>query len=152
MKKFAVYFVLTALLLSVLPICGYANETGTVCNVVYFEDCSYMVQELFVVETRASGTKTGSKADTYYKSDGTAEWKVTLTGTFSYTGTSATCTSANVSVTIYNSNWYTISRSSNKSGNVATSSVTMGYKTLGITTSRETSNLTLTCDKNGNLS
>ena len=108
-----------------------------------------MVQELFVVQTRASGTKTGSKSDTYYANDGSAVWKVTLTGTFSYTGTSATCTSSNASVTIYNSNWYTISRSANKSGNVATSSVTMGYKTLAITTSRETSNLTLTCDKNG---
>ena len=152
MKRIVVYFVLAALLLSVLPLCGYANESGTVCNVVYFEDGSYMVRELFVVQTRASGTKTGSKVDTYYTSDGTAEWKVTLTGTFSYTGTSAACTASNASATIYNSNWYTISRNANKSGNVATSSVTMGYKTLGITTARETSNLTLTCDKNGNLS
>lgn len=152
MKRLVVYFILTALLLSMLPFYGYANESGTVCNVVYFEDGSYMVRELFVVQTRASGTKTGSKVATYYTSDGTAEWKVTLTGTFSYTGTSAACTASNASVTIYNSNWYTISRNANKSGNAAISSVTMGYKTLGITTNRETSNLTLTCDKNGNLS
>lgn len=39
-----------------------------------------------------------------------------------------------------------------KSGNTATADLVMGRKFLGITVQKETLNMTLTCDANGNLS
>ena len=84
--------------------------------------------------------------------NGTAQWKATLSGSFTYTGSSATCTSSSVDVTVYDSSWYTISKSSNKSGSKATASVTMGEKLAGVTVTKVPISLAMTCDKNGNLS
>ena len=101
---------------------------------------------------RVSGTTSGSKESIYYSNDGTAQWKAVLTGTFTYTGTSATCTTSSCNITIYSSSWYTISKTVGKNGNSATSSVTMGNKLMGVTVTKITKHITLTCDANGNLS
>lgn len=143
---------LSIMLILLIPFNCLATENDEVGNVIYFDDGSYMVEQIFVIQSRASGTVTGDKIDTYYSSNGTALWKAVLTGSFTYSGTSSTCTSSSVSVTIYDNDWYTISKSASKSGNAATSSVTMGCKMLGVTVNKEYSNLTLTCDKDGNLS
>ena len=57
-----------------------------------------------------------------------------------------------VNVTIYDSSWYTVSKSASKSGNTATGSVIMGDTANGVTVKRVPVSLTLTCDANGNLS
>ena len=87
----------------------------------------------------------------YYNSDGISKWNAVLTGSFSYNGSSATCSSSSVDVTIFDSNWYVISKSASKSGNTASASVTMGCSYDGIMTTIP-ANLSLKCDKNGNLS
>ena len=79
-------------------------------------------------------------------------WKAVLTGTFTYNGTSATCTASSCNVIIYDSDWHEISKSATKSSNTASASVTMGRKFLGITIDKETFYLSLSCDKNGVLS
>lgn len=56
-----------------------------------------------------------------------------------------------IKVTVYNSNWYTVSKTTTRSGNTATGVLTMGKKVLGITISQPTYTTTLTCDRNGNL-
>ena len=133
-----------------LPCSAVAAEESA--NITYFEDGSYVIERIMDFQSRASGTKTGAKEATYYESSGTAVWKAVLNGTFSYTGSSSSCTASSVSITIYNSSWYTISKSASKSGNTAYGSVTMGYKMLGITVNEISKNLSLTCDANGNLS
>ena len=121
-------------------------------STTYYGDGSYLVETIEITQARASGMKTGTKTQTYYDSTGEAEWKAVLTGTFTYTGSSATCTSSSVSVTIYDTSWNTVSKSASKSSNIASASVTMECKLLGITTNKVTVNPTLTCDANGNLS
>ena len=121
-------------------------------TVWYFEDGSYIVETFCVIQSRASGSKTGSRTKTFYGSDGSLDWIVDLTGSFSYTGTSATCTSSTCNVTIYDSSWYTVSKSSGKSGNTATASATMGEKLLGVTVRQVPVSLSISCDKDGNLS
>ena len=130
--------------------CFAASDSET--KVTYFEDGSYLVETIEESRTRASGTKTGTKTQTYYGSDGESAWKAVLTGTFTYTGSSATCTASSVSVTIYDTSWYTISKSASRSGNTASATVTMGCKLLGVTIDKVTTTPTLTCDKDGNLS
>lgn len=55
-------------------------------------------------------------------------------------------------VTILSSTWYVVSKSATKGGNTAKATVTMGRKLVGVTIDKETYNITLTCDKNGNVS
>lgn len=150
MKRYISMLVLAVFLITVLPMRGKAIEQEV--NVKYFEDGSYIVETIEIVEGRASGTKTGTKSQTYYGSAGDSEWKAILTGTFTYTGSSATCTSSSVNVTIYDSAWYVVSKSASKSGNAANASVTMGEKLLGVTVTKVPTSLSLKCDANGNLS
>ena len=146
---------ITALLmiLAMLPIGAFATEEKQeATNIIYLENGDYITIELVSIDSRATNTKTGSKIYRYKNSDGEEEWSATLTGTFSYTGSSATCTASSVSVSIINDKWYTISKSASKSGAKATGTVTMGRKWLGIKVDEETINMTLTCSASGTLS
>lgn len=150
MQRIFACLLLVVLFLNVLPVVGNAVEGAG--NIVYFDDGSYMTVEIITNDARVSGSKTGIKQYTYYDVDGVSQWKAALTGSFTYTGSSATCTSSSVSVTIYDSSWYEIYKLASKSGNVAKASVTMGDKLVGGTVTEVPVNLTLTCDVNGNLS
>lgn len=151
MKRIISLCLLIVFFSTIIPTYGFAvNEEDGIVS--YFEDGSYLVETIVEMQSRASGSKAGTKSTTYYSQDGTAQWKVTLTGTFTYTGASATCTGSSCNVTIYNSEWYTISKNATKSGNTASASVTMGKKLLGVTVSQIPANISLKCDANGNLS
>ena len=148
MKRIVSWILVLTLVLSVVPFCAYATDF----NVIKLDDDSYFIIEIEEIDLRASGTKSGKKTYTYNSSSGTALWKAVLNGTFTYTGSSATCTASSCDVTIYDSAWYVVSKSATKNANSATASVTMGQKILGVTTSKKTASLKLTCDANGNLS
>ena len=151
MKRLISLGLTLVLIMSMLSVtCFAASNSNT--TVTYFDDGSYLVETLEVSHSRASGTKTGTKTQAYYDASGNTDWKAVLSGTFSYTGSSATCTASSVSVTVYDSDWYTVSKSASKSGATASASVTMGYKVLGVTTKKTSATPTLTCDANGNLS
>lgn len=147
--------VLSIALAILLMMTAFPIGASAVCEdriITYYDDGSYMVEEIWISSIRASGTVSGNKATTYYDNNNTALWKATLSGTFTYNGSSATCTVSSCTVSIYNSAWYTISKSASKSGNAAYGTGTVGEKLLGVTVQRVPFSLTLSCDKNGNLS
>lgn len=147
MRKTISLFVAIVMCLTSLTMFANAAE-----NRIYLEDGSYYVITIAVNGERASGTRTGTKSYTYHTSAGVAKWTVKLTGTFAYSGNSATCTAFGCDVTVLDSNWNVISKSTSKSGNEALATVTMGRKVLGVTIEQKTANLSLSCDGNGNLS
>lgn len=151
MKHIVSFAVLIVMAISILSLPANAASTEEII-VTYFEDGSYMTETIIVSNARASGTKTASKVKNYYDGSGNLDWKATLTGTYTYTGSSSTCTSSSINVTIYDSAWYTISKSATKSGNTAYATVTMGQKMLGVTVSEVPASISLKCDANGNLS
>ncbi len=118
---------------------------------ITFDDGTYIEIEL-VVSEMTRGNRSGSKAYTCYNESDEAMWKATVTGSFTYDGRYATCTSSSCTVTIYNSAWYTISKTAWTDENFAKATVEMGKKMLGVTVNRETHNLFLLCDRYGNLS
>ena len=150
MKKVLCYALTLVVLLGVLPIFAGATENNE--EIICFRDGSYATVEITITESRASGNKTGNKVYTYYNSDSVTQWEAVLSGTFTYTGSNASCTTSSMNVTIYDSSWYTISKSASKSGNRATGSATIGEKLNGVTVAKIPVNLTLSCDANGNLS
>jgi hypothetical protein len=121
-------------------------------NVIYLENGDYIVVKVIEQINRSINGKTGTKYHIYYGSDGAAKWQAVLNATFIYTGSSSTCTASSCDVTIYDSNYYLISKNASRSGNAAYGTATVGRKILGITHDQNTINLTLTCDVNGNLS
>lgn len=129
-----------------------AEATKQVEEVIYLDDGYYITVELTEIESRATNTKSGSKTYVFHGSDGNEEWRAVLSGTFTYTGSSSTCTDSRCVITVTDTDWYLISKSAGKSGSSATATVTMGRKFMGVQLEEETTNLTLTCDKNGKLS
>ena len=111
-----------------------------------------MVITIEKIPSRSIYSQSGKKTIVKKEQDGTLNWKAELTGTFIYTGTSATCTQSTISVTVYADNWYEVSKTAGKSGASATGSVTMGRKVLGVTVAKETFDMTLTCSPTGTLS
>lgn len=152
MKKI---FALTLALLcmcTVFPVIEVYAEEATSESTEYFEDGSYVVTQISFKETRASNTRSGSKAKTYYASDNTKLFSLTVHGVFTYNGSTASCTSSSFAYNVYDSSWSFKSATASKSGATATASGTFVKKVLGITTMTKTLTPTLTCDKDGNLS
>ena len=78
-------------------------------------------------------------------------WSYTLYGTFSYDGSSASCTDTDDDPVVYDTAWSVYSHSCYGSGNTAYGNVTMKKKIFGITTDTVTKNLTLSCSPTGTL-
>lgn len=153
MKKIIAIFLTVFLILSI-PTISYANDTDY-CKpneyIEYFSDGSYSVTtiESINVAVMANSSVSKYKTITHYSSKDEKEWEITITGTFTYTGSSATCTNSTVSYTIYDKNWKVTSAQASKSGRTATGEFTLKRYFLGIPTKTVNETLTLTCSNTG---
>ena len=151
MKKIMSFIVCCFLLMiNVVPTMALESD-------VYKDDKLYFEEIIEIIDTqdsllRATSTRTAKKTSTCKNSSGQSLWSVTVTGTFNYNGSSATCTSSKVSTKIYNDAWKISSSSSSKSGNKATAKATGQEYFLGIAINSITRSVTLTCDGKGNVS
>lgn len=100
---------------------------------------------------RASKTTSGSKKVSY-KNGNTVLWTVQVNGTFTYTGSSAKCTSATVGTSCPNKDWKIASQSASKSGNKAIAKATGKKYFMGVCIQTIDRTVTLTCSNNGKLS
>ncbi len=121
-----------------------------------YEDGSYDVittSSLYTISElrNAKGTKSETKTNEHHNADGSLAWKASITASFTYNGTTSSCTSVSKSTTIYKSSWKCTASSCSKSGAMATGSFTFKYYVLGIPVKTVNKTLTLTCDKNGNI-
>lgn len=151
--------VLTIILIAGVSVSAVNSTTPeTSMSVEYFEDGSYMITTLAVYDTAPSGaratkTKSGYKDNKYYSASGDLLWTVTINGTYTYTGSKATCTKATTSSVVYDNDWKVTSATASKSGNKAIGNFTVKRYMLGIpTATKEVTNLTLTCSATGVLS
>lgn len=153
MKRFLSSIFICIMILCLIPCNCLAAEAPSAGKIIsVFEDGSYLTEMIISENSRAGGSKNGSKTYEYYSVDGRCLWNVTLSGSFTYSGSTSSCTAASVSTTIYDSAWYTASKDASRSGNTAYGSATMGRKALGVTVQTVPVSLTLTCDADGNLS
>ena len=152
MKKLISLMLSIVILLTMCIVTSAASNTKN-DTIINFDDGSYIIIEISeYVSTRATNTKTGQKSYTYYDSDDVIQWKATLTATFTYTGTSSTCTNANITYNVYDSNWKITEATSSKSENKATGKVTAKTYFLGIPTKTIEHTLNITCSASGTLS
>lgn len=152
MKKLISLLSVMLMIVVLCPNTAFASEKiVTDSYVEYFEDGSYIVTELIesTVTTFAAKTISNSKSSHYYESDNSKAWTVTLNATFSYTGSSATCTKTTTSHTIYNDAWKVTSAVASKSGNKATGSFTIKRYLLGVPVKTIDRTLAITCSNTG---
>ena len=157
MKK---YFLIlaAAVVMVLLPSAAYA-EGGQ--GAEYSKTETIYVDEEIIIEERLTGyddgssvsratqTKSASKDFLIKNSDGNVVATYTLNGTFSYNGSSATCTKASYSTSVSNIFWSFSSASATKSGSSAKGAFTAKCVFPSKTISK---NVTLTCSKNGTIS
>lgn len=159
MKKL-VAFLITILLIFTTNINAFAvvNEPSenTTSEIMYFDDGSYIETTLTIEEsnisTFATNTISGSRKMIYKNSDGEAQWTAILKGTFTYTGSSATCTASSISYTIENSKWKISSATASRSGNKATGNIIAKRYTFGIPVQTVEAPIAITCSATGVLS
>lgn len=129
------------------------KEAEEVSETVFFEDGSYLVTEIIRVDSGSKdSTIKANKTSSYYGNNGVLLWKVVLSGSFSYTGTSSVCTNATCSSFFYDSAWSEKNSSSWYSGNTAYCSATIVRKILGITVYTIPVSISLSCSSTGELS
>lgn len=153
MKKIFCVLIATLIVFSTSMIACASSDVVT--TVEYFEDGSRIETTLIVkkdISTYATQYKDGTKKITYKDEDGIVCWSATLTATFRYTGSSATCTESDVSYTVYDSAWRMTSAVASKSGNTATANITAKRYTLGIPFKTIDRTITMTCSANGTVS
>lgn len=127
-------------------------QKNTDYQVISVEDGGYIVIELDSATNLTRATTTNTKSYTRYDEANDMLWKASLTGSYTYDGRTATCTSSSCTVTIYDNAWYTISKTAWADENIAKATVEMGRKVLGIQSRHETYNLSMVCDRYGNVS
>lgn len=126
----------------------------TSSRIVYQQDGIVVEEELIVYEetsvlTRAAKTKSASKNYYIKDSGGKTLAKYTLHGTFSYNGSSATCTKASYDTSVSNVFWSFSSASATKSGSSAKGSFTAKRALSSQTVSKT---IKITCSPSGSIS
>ncbi len=162
MKK-KILTMLLAITLLIPPVCIPNAEAAAVVDEMVISRTIESLDEGYYAEilitqqvspiVRAATTKTASKHFVLRNADGDELARFTLKGTFSINqGVSSTCTSASHTTSITDTAWSVKSATSSKSGNQAIGDAEFIRKLLFITVETKTCHLTLSCDKNGNLS
>ena len=154
MKKYVFTLLIGALLLMARPHPIFASETPiqqttTVC---YSDDL--IVETALTIygsnmQARATQSKSASKEVVIKNSVGNKLAVFTLYGTFTYSGSSATCTASSKSTSILDNTWHFTSSRAWMSTNHALGSYTLNCSATGQSIS---DNVTLTCSPTGVIS
>ena len=164
MKKLCIciFLIISTLLTVAFP--AFASEVSSAViesensKVISFADGSkYIISPVYYIDNEidicsTSKTRTAERTATYENSDGELKWKYTLIGTFSYIeGVSSICTNSTYTQEIYSGNWKFSDGSATKSGNVAYGKGKYVLKYFLLPTKTYEIDISLTCDKNGNV-
>lgn len=173
MKKFLSIFI--AFIITFIPFCftAGAEESAEISQTEYFEDGSYITEDTAsAIENESTnvfakifeffrkliefftGNKTVSKTKyaSYYDKNGTLLWSVFLEAEFSYNGKTSFCKKAKAYYETYDSDWEIVSCDYAAYGNTAIADFTVQQTKLGVKLKTVNKTLTLTCDKDGNIS
>lgn len=139
--------------ISVYNPCSGTVEYVNAEEVIVFPDGSKMITTIIQTQAGAKtrGSISGSRERLFLNDNNVLQFKVILTATFSFNGTSSTCTQVSSSTVVYSGNWSESSNSTYPSGNAAIANITVVRRFLFIVTETQNLVLTLHCDRYGNL-
>lgn len=130
----------------------HAYEKNINSTKTYLGNDIYVETVIEEYTTYATNTKTGKKTDTYTNSSGTKIYSLSVTGTFTYNRSSATCTSSSVATTVDAYDWKLIIKNASKSGNKAMANAIFSQYLNGNLIESRYPTITLTCSATGVLS
>ena len=130
---------------------AYAAPSSAQVIKEYLDDGSYFETVITSSSTRST-IRNASKTTTYKNADGEALWDVKVTANFEFNGSTSKCTSAVASANSYNKVWKILDKRSNRNGNSGSATALAGSYLGGVFVGSMSKTVTLTCDKNGNLS
>ena len=122
-RKIITLFSMIAMVIAFTIPISAATQTDTTYEKEFYPDGSYAI-----IPLASEKTKSASRTYTYYAANSSKEWDFTLTGTFTYNGTTAKATKADTSYNIHVSGWKCIYKHGSVSGAVATGQGTFQYK------------------------
>ena len=134
-----------------VPVSAASLSEASKTTIEYLDNGDYIETIIKWEESDTRTTKSGSKTANYKNSNGDVLWYIKVTGTFTYNGTTSSCTSSSHSAVANSSSWSIKSASSSKSGNTATARATATFK-VGSTSQDYTRSVSLSCSANGTLS
>lgn len=141
---------LTLVLMLILPTNINALEENY--NTTYYENGYYYEISISVTNSVARSAKEGSKTIYCKNSAGKTMWTLTVKGTFTYNGSTSSCTSASASTSITDATWKITNKSSSKSGNTAKATATAICYLNGNPINSATKTVSLKCSASGKLS
>ncbi len=121
-------------------------------NTTYYENGYYYEISISVTNSVARSAKEGSKTIYCKNSAGKTMWSLTVKGTFTYNGSTSSCTSASASTSITDATWKITNKSSSKSGNTAKATATAICYLNGNPINSATKTVSLKCSVSGKLS
>jgi hypothetical protein len=110
-----------------------------------------IIEEEVNLLTRATSSKSAKKT-VNYKNGATTMWAVSVHGTFTYNGSTSTCTASSVTAQSFNANWKIASKQSSKSGSTAIANAVGKRYNSGAEVQSVSREVRLSCNKNGGLS
>lgn len=139
----------TLLSVSLTALAADTPQIMTNREVITFDNGDYATIETIIddvsVMSNERASRSSSKTYTYRNSAGSTLWSFTLKASFSYNGSSSV-TRASTSYSISNSSWSCDDHYATESGNTA-----YGYGSFSSSIQSKDVELSLTCDKNGNI-
>lgn len=138
---------LTLVLMLILPTNINALEENY--NTTYYENGYYYEISISATNSVARSAKEGSKTIYCKNSAGKTMWSLTVKGTFTYNGSTSSCTSASASTSITDATWKITNKSSSKSGNTAKATATAICYLNGNPINSATKTVSLKCSASG---
>lgn len=134
-----------------VPVSASSLTEASKTTIEYLDNGDYIETIIKWEESVTRTTKSGSKTKNYKNSTGDILWSVKVTGTFTYNGTTSSCTAASHTTSAPGANWTIKSASSSKSGSTATAKAVATLK-IGSNSQDYSMSVSLTCSANGTLS
>lgn len=158
MRKFKILCIVAIFAASFMPTQISAKvETNEKVTIEYLENGNY-VETIITEENttntmmgRATSSKTGSKTEFYRNGDGEVMWTIAVRASFTYNGSTATCTQSSVITTCPSNMWKVSNTSASRKGNTGTAYATGKRYTNGFVVESVNRSVTLTCSGNGTL-
>lgn len=124
-----------------------AGDEGRVVSrtVEQYDNGAYAVVTVYDTTTARANVKSGYKSFEYYES-GSLQWTYTAYGTFSYNGSTATCTAATATFDKWIDIWKLIGNEAYPSGSAAIAKGVVQKTTTG---KKVSPTVTITCTPNG---
>jgi hypothetical protein len=157
-KIFAATLICLLLLATGMPVFASSDSTATT-TIEHLSNGDYI--ETTIEETTpgfsfaplaAYSTKSGSKTISQKNSAGAVQWYVKVTGSFTYNGSTSSCTSASVDSASNVTVWKVSNKSASKSGATAIGKTTAKLYSASLVIQTINETVKLTCSKTGVLS